>query len=795
MADNDIDKYTAQIVPDTMTTVSGQYFDLNQPFAMPRYGNECTHYVTGRDYMKAVADAIRGAKSFIMLADWQMDYDVELDNRGPTKGHPDRLSELLANAIGRGVHVRILLYDSIRYALDTHDDTTQSMLLNLPKGPGSIKVMLQNPNTGRLTSNQNFSHHQKFVVVDGQMAFLGGIDLAYGRWETPSFDVIIDPDIHVINDAYNMQLSTSRQIKNAETALTQAHGSRPGFREPLAKDRTVLDPETQPREPWEDVALRVKGPAAFDVFVNFVLRWNSFAGTGTNTFDGTMDTSWFDRARGPQYLVDPLQKGSGTASVQICRSASATQLRDELALWDDNHRYVNDDWKSPNAKRRKIVQSARSAWSQYHQTSIRDAMVNSIRSAQAFIYIENQFFMSDCGVDQLGTASPSTNPIVAELANAVGRAIYAGRPFHIYLVLPEHAEGMLEDKAVAAQAWWALQGVKRARNSLINRINSTLYTKQIRARKITDQAPTNSAVRAALAGWGMADEWKKYLTPLNLRNYGSTRSNVLTEMIYVHSKLTIVDDAVAIIGSANINDRSLNGNGDTELAAVVVDDAEAGMTDVGDGVRTVTRKFARDPRMHIWRKHFGLLVEAGTTGVQKEGAPPAGVDIGKPLATATIKAIQARAHDNREAYSTVFTHTPRNSYSDLLQGRKQYPFIMHKVARPDPSLPVMTGTGGIPVSSMTMVETDRPTHNHDFTKAPPLQPGYMKGHAHDIGKAVGYLRAHVKGFFVEMPLDWGNGETKTPPPPLHSDSMIAEQPKQDRKLDPFNADEREEAVT
>jgi len=60
---------------------------------------------------------------------------------------------------------------------------------------------------------------------------------------------------------------------------------------------------------------------------------------------------------------------------------------------------------------------------------------------------------------------------------------------------------------------------------------------------------------------------------------------------------------------------------------------------------------------------------------------------------------------------------------------------------------------------------------------------------------VGYLRAHVKGFFVEMPLDWGNGETKTPPPPLHSDSMIAEQPKQDRKLDPFNADEREEAVT
>ena len=32
-----------------------------------------------------------------------------------------------------------------------------------------------------------------------------------------------------------------------------------------------------------------------------------------------------------------------------------------------------------------------------------------------------------------------------------------------------------------------------------------------------------------------------------------------TELIYVHSKLMIVDDKKCIIGSANINDRSLSG--------------------------------------------------------------------------------------------------------------------------------------------------------------------------------------------------------------------------------------------
>ena len=37
-------------------------------------------------------------------------------------------------------------------------------------------------------------------------------------------------------------------------------------------------------------------------------------------------------------------------------------------------------------------------------------------------------------------------------------------------------------------------------------------------------------------------------------------------MIYVHSKGMIVDDEYVIVGSANINDRSMAGSGDTEIA-------------------------------------------------------------------------------------------------------------------------------------------------------------------------------------------------------------------------------------
>ena len=47
------------------------------------------------------------------------------------------------------------------------------------------------------------------------------------------------------------------------------------------------------------------------------------------------------------------------------------------------------------------------------------------------------------------------------------------------------------------------------------------------------------------------------------------KSIPVTEIIYIHSKLMIVDDEIALIGSANINDRSLNGNRDSELAIIV----------------------------------------------------------------------------------------------------------------------------------------------------------------------------------------------------------------------------------
>lgn len=56
----------------------------------------------------------------------------------------------------------------------------------------------------------------------------------------------------------------------------------------------------------------------------------------------------------------------------------------------------------------------------------------------------------------------------------------------------------------------------------------------------------------------------EYIQFLGLRTHGVNHEKTpSTEIIYVHSKLMIVDDTCTIIGSANINDRSLLGDRDS----------------------------------------------------------------------------------------------------------------------------------------------------------------------------------------------------------------------------------------
>ena len=97
----------------------------------------------------------------------------------------------------------------------------------------------------------------------------------------------------------------------------------------------------------------------------------------------------------------------------------------------------------------------------------------------------------------------------------------------------------------------------------------------------------------------------RYIKFFGLRTHGVLpNGKPATEIVYVHSKMMIVDDKIALIGSANINDRSMMGSRDSELAVVVNDSRETASTI--DGEPFMAREFAHSLRTTCWAQIFGL---------------------------------------------------------------------------------------------------------------------------------------------------------------------------------------------
>ena len=68
--------------------------------------------------------------------------------------------------------------------------------------------------------------------------------------------------------------------------------------------------------------------------------------------------------------------------------------------------------------------------------------------------------------------------------------------------------------------------------------------------------------------------WFDYVKIFGLRNHCLMEGKPTSEIVYVHSKYLVVDDEYLLIGSANINDRSMMGVRDSELAVVLNEEYE-----------------------------------------------------------------------------------------------------------------------------------------------------------------------------------------------------------------------------
>jgi phosphatidylserine/phosphatidylglycerophosphate/cardiolipin synthase-like enzyme len=74
--------------------------------------------------------------------------------------------------------------------------------------------------------------------------------------------------------------------------------------------------------------------------------------------------------------------------------------------------------------------------------------------------------------------------------------------------------------------------------------------------------------------------------------------------VYVHAKVSVIDDVWASVGSDNFNRRSWSH--DSEMACSVIDDERDAREPIDPaGLGDIARKFARDLRLRLWREHLG----------------------------------------------------------------------------------------------------------------------------------------------------------------------------------------------
>jgi len=99
-----------------------------------------------------------------------------------------------------------------------------------------------------------------------------------------------------------------------------------------------------------------------------------------------------------------------------------------------------------------------------------------------------------------------------------------------------------------------------------------------------------------------------YITFFALFQHGKINDKVVGSQIYVHSKILIVDDDLMIVGSQNINDRSLLGSRDSEIALKITNDQNTEQVSFSGITRSVS-KIVRNFRLALWSEHLQIFPE------------------------------------------------------------------------------------------------------------------------------------------------------------------------------------------
>ncbi|RSL89429.1 hypothetical protein CEP51_001212 [Fusarium floridanum] len=633
-----------------------------QSYFPEREGNLVKWYVDGRDYFWAVSMALEQAKESIYITDWWLSPELFL-RRPPHATQEYRLDKLIKRKAEEGVQIYVSIYKEVEQALTCNSAHSKHALRRLcPKGsPGHGNIhVARHPdhnvfeNLGDMTLF--WAHHEKFIVVDYSLAFIGGLDLCFGRWDNHQH---VLSDIHpegVIHETFPGQDFNNNRVMD--------------FQNVSQWQDNELSKADYGRMPWHDVAMAVIGPCVYDIAEHFILRWN-FVKRDKYKRDDRFDWLLLEGREGEDEDLVGVQRPKHPVGEYVKHPYSPMSTK---------------NLENRGTIKAQIVRSS-ADWSSGILTdrSIQNAYIDIISKAQHYVYIENQFFITASGDQQ----PPIRNTIGRAIVDAVVRAAKEERKFRVIVLIPAVPgfAGDLRDNAAAgtrAIMDYQYKSICRGEHSIFgqcraqgvdptkhifffnlrsyDRLNKTpgiikaeketgvsyqqvqraeaeeimaegihgsydpedsegdehmrgdkkqseldeSIKRTMEARKIFEDALPKEEVKTsasvahhAMAGGDLNTEiWDEEDPESEIKNW-------IQEELYIHGKLLIVDDRIVVCGSSNLNDRSQQGDHDSELSIVMEDKRMIPST--MDGKPFEVGYHAATLRRYLWREHMGML--------------------------------------------------------------------------------------------------------------------------------------------------------------------------------------------
>ncbi|XP_046873315.1 phospholipase D1a [Hypomesus transpacificus] len=621
-------------------------------------------YVNGKTYMEDVADALEEAKEEIFITDWWLSPEIFL-KRPVVEGNRWRLDCTLKRKAQQGVRVFVMLYKEVELALGINSEYSKRTLMHLHP---NIKVMRHPDHVS--SSVYLWAHHEKIIVIDQSVAFVGGIDLAYGRW---------DDREHRLTDVGSVTRSVAmEQAANANTPASRG----------VSSNDCVTHSNGRGGEPsMEKVELpKLKGigrtrKSRFSLYRHLHKRTfhhsdsiSSIDSTGSGSvksislqtgvgellgntrfwhgkdYSNLIYKDWIQLEKPFDDFIDryttPRMPWHDIASV-VHGKAARDVARHFIQRWNftkimkpkyrslyypfllpKSHSSANQlHYQVPDCVNTK-VQVLRSAadWSagiKHHEDSIHNSYIQTIARSKHYIYIENQFFIS-CADNKM-----VYNRIGDAIIERIIRAHKEGKKFRVYVVTPllPGFEGDITTgggNAIQAVMHFNYRTMIRGEFSIISQLKKE-----------------------------MDDQWMNYISFAGMRTHAELEGSLITELIYIHSKLLIADDNTVIIGSANINDRSMLGKRDSEVA-VIVEDSET-VPSIMDAEVYQAGRYALQLRLECFRNILG-------------GHTDSSIDVSDPISERFYKDVwMTTAARNATIYEKVFRCLPTSLVRNMAE--------------------------------------------------------------------------------------------------------------------------------